>query len=113
MHCPADKQPQAVEFTQLFDRNAFDVAPVADRRLAIVVPLVRRGHHPLREDPRGRVFAPFEFVADHRHFGRQVFSLDEAVDHPIRFEADGKFQVVVGGREASRNSSCGRPTLCR
>ena len=46
-----------VEGPQVVDRHALDVGAVADGRLAVVVPLVGDGHHPLRQHALGRVLA--------------------------------------------------------
>jgi len=63
------------------------------------VPVERGREHPLQQNLRGGVLALLEFVADDGHFRLQVFALHEAVDHPVGFQAEGEFQVVVAGRQ--------------
>ena len=89
----------AIEILQLLDRHGLDVGPVADRALAIVVPIERRRHQPLIEQ-RGRVvLADLELVADHRHLRQQVLVLHVAVDQAIGFEIDGEFEILLAGRQ--------------
>ena len=88
-----------VEPLEVRDRHALDVGPVADRRLAVVVPLKGRRPHPLIEDPRRRVLAPLELVPHHRHLRCQVLAPDVAVDHAVRFQPQGELQVLIAGRE--------------
>ena len=89
----------SVEGPQIFDGHFFDVRSVADRRFAVVVPVERRAGHALTEDRVGRVLTPLELVPHDGHFRREVFRLDEAVDHPIGFEPDRERQVVIVGGE--------------
>ena len=86
-----------VKGLQVFDGHALDVRAVANRRLAVIVPLECRGVDPLIED-RGRiVLAAFKFISHDGHFGEQVFTLDEAVHQTIAFHSDSEFQVFVRG----------------
>ena len=87
----------AIEGLEPIDRHPLDIGPVADRRLAVVVPLERGGVEPLAEDVIGVVLPHLELVADHGHLGGQVFALDEAVDEPVGLEADGEVEVLVVG----------------
>ena len=88
-----------VEGPQVVDRHALDVGAVADGRLAVVVPFVGDGRHPLRQHALGRVLARLELVADHGELGREVFGLDRAVDHAVGLELDGELEVLVAGRQ--------------
>ena len=45
------------------------------------------------------ILAAFKLVADDGHLGREVFRLDEAVDHAVGFELDREFEIVVAGRQ--------------
>ncbi len=88
-----------VEVAQVVDRHALDVGAVADRRLAVVVPLVGRRLHALREDALGAVLAALELVAHHGELGEQILAAHEAVDEPVALQMDGELEVLVGGGE--------------
>ena len=84
-----------VKSAQLGKRDTFDIAPVPNRRFAIVVPVECDGCHPLAEDATRAIFASFEFVADDCHFRSKIFALDIAVHHAIGFEPNRKFKIVA------------------
>ena len=55
----------AIEILKVIDWHSFDIGPVADGALAIVVPFVSDGLNPLRKNSLRTVFASFEFIANH------------------------------------------------
>ncbi len=83
----------AVEGPEALDRDALDVGAAAVDRLAVVVPLVGDGHHPLVQDVRGPVLDRLELVADHRELGGQVLGLDVRVDQAVGLEPEGEVEV--------------------
>ena len=88
-----------VERLKVLDRHALDVAAVADRGLAVVVPVVGHRFNSLHQHARRRVLASLEFVAHHGHLRIQVLLLDEAVHHAVGLEVNGELQVLVRGRQ--------------
>ncbi len=58
----------SVERLQALDRHIFEVRPGADRGVPVVVPLKRRGHGALHQDPERAVLPRLPLVAYHRHF---------------------------------------------
>ena len=84
---------------EALDRNPFDVGPIADRRLAVIVPLERDREHSIRQHLCRHVLAPLELVADDGHFRLQVLAFHETVDHPVGLQVNGELQVVVVGRQ--------------
>jgi hypothetical protein len=89
----------AVEVPQFWQRHSFDVAAVADRRLAVVVPFVSHRGHLLQQHHRGRVLAPLEFVPHHRHLRLEILAADQTVDHAVGFQTDRELEVLVAGRQ--------------
>ena len=88
-----------VELTQIFDGDSFNVRSVTDRRLAIIVPVESGTHNPLAKNLMGIILAPFKFIANNSHFRSQVFTLHITVQHAIRLESNGEFQIVIVGRQ--------------
>ena len=89
----------AVEGAQAFERHVLDVRPCADGGVAVVVPQVGGGHHPLQQHGLRAVFASLPLVAHHGHLGFQVLGGDERVHHPVRFQVQGPVQVVLVRRK--------------
>ena len=90
----------AVEGAQIIDTDVFDIAAVADGGIAVVVPHERRGKNLLVQRPLWPVFTHLELVADHRHFGVELFAQDVGVDHAIGLHLQRPLQVVVTGGKA-------------
>ena len=88
-----------VELPEIVDGHAFDVRPVADRRVSIVVPQKRRRNHPLPKDGRRAVLASFELAANNGKLRRQVFRRNVAVDHAVGFELECELKVVLVARQ--------------
>ena len=84
----------AVERLQAFDRHFLDVAPRADRGIAVVVPEVRGGHHPLQQNAEWIVLARLELIPDHGELAREIILGDETVDHPVGLEVERPLQVL-------------------
>ena len=61
------------------------------------MPFERRRHHPLHQHPLRIVLAPLEFIPHHGHFRLEVRFGHMAVDHPVGFEPQGKFEVFGRG----------------
>ena len=89
----------AIERLQPRDVDVLDVGAGADRRLAVVVPLVHGGHRLLQQHPGRAVLARFHLVAHDRHLGVEIGAGDEAVDHRVGLPAEVPAQVVVVRRE--------------
>ncbi len=81
----------AIERLQILNRHPFDIATIANRRLAVIVPLIGRRHDPLAEHAFRAVFPPFKFVANHGHLGKQVFPQHAAVHQAVGFQGNGEF----------------------
>ncbi len=88
-----------IEFSQILDGNALDIAAIANRRLAVVVPEIGGGQHAFAENAGRTVLAHFEFVANDGHFLGQLVTADKAVDHPIGLHPHRKIQILVAGRQ--------------
>ena len=86
-----------VKRLEVFDGYALDVDAVANRILAVIVPLIRGRPHALRQDATGIVLARLELAADDHHFRGQVLTADQAVDQTIGFEAEAELEVLVAG----------------
>ena len=84
-----------VELLEVFNGNPFDVSSIADRRLAVVVPVVGGRGDTLSQNSRWTVLAPLELVSHDCHFGSQVLTLDVAVHHAISFHLDAELKVLV------------------
>ncbi len=90
---------------QPLDVHVLDIAPIADGRFAVVVPVVRRRQHPLVEHGSRPILTGLEFVADNGHlrleFCRGSLRIDShpTVDHPVRFHPQGPTKVFVRGLE--------------
>ena len=89
-----------VESLQIGDLNVFNVAPRADRRAAVALPVEHHALHALHHHGKGLVFAHFVFISHHRHFGVEILLRDEGVDHGVGLPAERPFHVVVRGSEA-------------
>ncbi len=61
--------------------------------------VISRSEDALFEDLVGVVFAGFHFVADHRHFGVEIFLEHGHADHAVGFESERPAQIVVAGVE--------------
>ena len=88
-----------VEAFQAFDGHAFDVRPVADRGLAVVVPEVRSREHSLGQDAHGIVLAHLELVTDDGHLAGEVVRADATVDHTVRLHAQREAEVLLARRQ--------------
>ncbi len=84
---------------QVFYLDVFDIAAVADGRLAVVMPIVCHSLQALDQNAERRIFALFVFVAHHGHFAIEVFPGDKRMQHAIGFHVDRPFQVVIAGLE--------------
>ena len=85
-----------VEGPEVFHRNLLNVTPVADRGLAVVVPVVCGGGQPLAKHPGRGIFTALKLVADDGHLRLQILLLDEAVHEPVGLEIKGEFQIFIG-----------------
>ena len=88
-----------IESRQPVDWHVFDIGARADGRFAVVVPKVGGRYNALLQNPCRTVLAPFEFVANHGHFGIEEGLLHLRGDHAIGLQAQRPAQVVVGGGE--------------
>lgn len=86
-----------VEAPELFDRDALDVALIADRGFAVVVPFVSGGRHRRPQPLCGGGPRDLELVAHDGHFGSQVLLADQAVDQPVGFKPDRELEIAVAG----------------
>ena len=88
-----------VESAQVFNRHPLDIAAIANRGFAIVVPFVRRGGDALAQNAASGIFASFKFIAHNGHFRFEVLAFDITINQAVGFQADGEFEVlVVGGQ---------------
>ncbi len=87
-----------VELRQAVVGHLLEVVLRSDRRLAVVVPEVRRRGDALAKDRRRVVLAPLEFVSDDGHLSVQDLLGELDVHHPVRFEAERPLQVLVRRR---------------
>ena len=89
----------AIKRLQPLDRRALDVALLADRGVAVIVPLKHGGQHPLIEHATRAVLAALEFIAHHAELLFQVGPRDEGIDHAICLELERPAQVFLRGSE--------------
>ena len=89
----------AIEGLKALDRNILEVRPGADGGVAVVVPQVGDGVHPLAQHPERAVFSRFPFIAHHRHLRLQVLRGDERIHHAVGLEVERPLEVVGGRRE--------------
>ena len=89
-----------IETTQVIGRNLFDICPVADSCLSVIVPFKCRRRYSLHENSLRTIFTAFKFAADHGKFFSQIFCTDEAVHEPIRFQLQCEFEILVAGRQS-------------
>ena len=88
----------AVEDLQPVGGNALDVGLVADRVLAVVVPLVGGGHRLLQQHAEGGVLPGLELVTDDRELLAEVLLPDERVHEPVGLEVERPVEVRVRAR---------------
>ena len=88
-----------VKCLKVIDGHFLNVGAVADGRFAVVVPQVSGRHNALVQYVLGGVFAHFKFIPNNRKLGVEVFFLNERIHHPVGFQIERPFQVLVGGRE--------------
>ena len=92
---------RAIEGLQPLDRHVFDVRAGADGGLAVVVPEVGGGRHPLQEHAHRIGFARLHFVAHHRHLAVEVAAAHVGIHHAVGFQRQQPVQVVLACGEAA------------
>lgn len=85
-----------VERLQPLDGDVFNVRPRANRRVAVVVPVVGHRMRALQQHPVGTVFPGLKLVAHDGHFRIEVFLGNEAVHHAVGFQIERPPEVVLG-----------------
>ena len=84
---------------EVFNFDVFDIATVTNGGIAIVMPVVSNALQTLHENAAGRVFSTLILVADHGHFGVEIFACDVGIHHPVGFHFQCPLQIAVIGLE--------------
>ena len=90
---------EAIKSAQIVDVHVLNIAAITNRQIAVVVPVKRGRKQALGSDRAGLIFALLKLVSDHREFFVQILFFQEGVDHAIRLQLDGEFEVVFGRRQ--------------
>ena len=86
---------RAVERLQTGDVDVLDVGARADRRLAVVVPIIFCRAETLQQHLERAVLAAFHLVAHDGHLAVEIGAGDFRVHHPVRFHCERPIEVLI------------------